>query len=74
MYQVALRCTTSLLKHISCDCRYNSDGKKFNLSEVWRKDKCRWESEKRLKENCKIDSKIDGILVYLLDCYKRVKF
>ena len=36
----------TLAKHISCECKCNFDGKKYNSNQWWNNDKCRYECKK----------------------------
>ena len=36
----------TLTKHISCECKYNFDGKKCNSNQWWNNNKCRCECRK----------------------------
>ena len=36
----------TLTKHISCECKCNFDGKKYNSNQWWNNDKCRYECKK----------------------------
>ena len=55
---------TTLLKHITCDCKLEFDGRKRNSSQKWNKDLCRCECKNPVK-HCVCKKIIFGILVHV---------
>ena len=53
----------TLAKHISCECRYEFNGRKYNSRQNWNNDKCQYECKKPIKHGNRI---MLGILVDML--------
>ena len=41
--------TKTLIKHVSCDCRYKSDDRKCNSKQKWNNNRCQCECKNPVK-------------------------